>query len=100
MKHMQVNPSSGFHVLASTSQSEAATMSIEKNGSEGGPNNKHDADQWLYVISGVGQAIIQGQRVHLAPGSLLLICAGERHEIRNTGRARLRTLNFYAPPEF
>jgi hypothetical protein len=29
---------------------------------------------------------------------LLLIEHGDRREIRNTGRAPLRTLNFYTPP--
>jgi len=31
---------------------------------------------------------------------LLLIEQGDRHEIRNTGRALLRTLNFYTPPAY
>jgi hypothetical protein len=33
-------------------------------------------------------------------GSLLLIERREKHEIRNTGRALLRTLNFYSPPGY
>ena len=32
--------------------------------------------------------------------SLLLIEHGERHEIRNTGRTALKTLNFYCPPGY
>ena len=31
---------------------------------------------------------------------LLLIERGDRHEIRNNGRALLRTLNFYVPPAY
>ena len=30
----------------------------------------------------------------------MLIEHGDRHEIRNTGRALLRTLNFYVPPAY
>jgi mannose-6-phosphate isomerase-like protein (cupin superfamily) len=36
----------------------------------------------------------------LRAGTLLLIERGERHEIRNTGRAPLRTLNVYVPPAY
>ncbi len=32
--------------------------------------------------------------------ALLLIERGERHEIRNTGRQLLKTLNFYSPPAY
>ena len=36
----------------------------------------------------------------LAAGSLLLIERGEAHEIRNTGRTPLKTVNFYSPPAY
>jgi mannose-6-phosphate isomerase-like protein (cupin superfamily) len=38
--------------------------------------------------------------VPLREGSPLLIEHGDRHEIRNNGRARLVTLNFYVPPAY
>ncbi|MEX0766609.1 MAG: cupin domain-containing protein [bacterium] len=58
------------------------------------------SDQWLYVISGTGQAIVKGRKVSLRKGSLLLIEARETHEIKNNGRQQLITVNFYAPPAF
>ena len=30
----------------------------------------------------------------------MLIERGEEHEIRNTGRGNLKTLNFYVPPAY
>jgi mannose-6-phosphate isomerase-like protein (cupin superfamily) len=36
----------------------------------------------------------------LKAGTLLVIEKGERHEVRNTGRTLLKTLNFYYPPAF
>jgi mannose-6-phosphate isomerase-like protein (cupin superfamily) len=100
MRHIQVNAQSGFHVIAQTKRSQAATMAISPGDKEGGPDNKHDADQWLYVIDGTGQATVEGITVDLSEGDLLEIPAGEKHEIRNTGRTVLKTLNIYAPPEF
>lgn len=100
MKHIHIEVRNGFHVVAETKKSQAATMAIEPGESEGGPDNSHDADQWLYVIEGNGQAIVEGQAVNLKAGSLLQIPAGERHEIKCTGKQTLRTLNIYAPPEY
>jgi mannose-6-phosphate isomerase-like protein (cupin superfamily) len=76
-------------------------MVIEPGKSEGGPRNRHrGADQWLFVISGTGVALIKGRRYSLKSGSLLLIEHGDQHEIRNTGRALLKTLNLYSPPAY
>lgn len=101
MKHSQVGYSKGFHVLVGDSRSQAASMVIDPGKCEGGADNRHKgADQWLYVESGRGEAIVDGRACALETGSLILIERGERHEIRNTGRVPLRTLNFYVPPAY
>jgi mannose-6-phosphate isomerase-like protein (cupin superfamily) len=69
--------------------------------SSGGPENEHPGDeQWLFVISGIGRAVVGGRSVKLREGSLLLIEQGEIHQITNTGRRELVTINFYAPPAY
>ena len=46
-------------------------MVLEPGGAEGDSDNRHrGADQWLYVLSGSGQAMINGKRHKLARGSL------------------------------
>jgi len=45
-------------------------------------------------------AIVEGERVELPEGTLVLIERGERHEIRNTGETPLKTLNVYVPPAY
>jgi mannose-6-phosphate isomerase-like protein (cupin superfamily) len=90
-----------FRVEAGTPRSQAATMVLEPGQSTGGDDNVHaGADQWLYVISGRGEATVDGRTAGLEPGQLLLIEAGEHHEIRNTGDDPLVTVNVYAPPEY
>ena len=65
------------------------------------PGNRHrGADQWLYVVSGTGSALVNGQRYALRPGTLLLIERQDTHEVKNTGRDLLRTLNVYVPPAY
>jgi mannose-6-phosphate isomerase-like protein (cupin superfamily) len=76
-------------------------MTLAASKSEGGPDNRHrGADQWLFVESGTGIALVNGTRVPLRAGSLVLIERGETHEIRNTGRTPLKTVNIYIPPAY
>jgi mannose-6-phosphate isomerase-like protein (cupin superfamily) len=101
MKHLKVHCEKGFEVIAGTERSEAATMVLQAGGSTGGPDNTHKgSDQWLFVLEGRGRGIVNGREVELEAGALLLIEAGEAHQIDNTGDGPLRTLNFYAPPEY
>ena len=68
---------------------------------ETGLDNYHrGADQWLLVVEGTRTAIIDGRKLSLKPGKMVLIEAGDRHEIRNTGRSLLKTVSVYAPPAY
>jgi len=76
-------------------------MVIEPGDAEGGPRNRHrGADQWLFVVAGTGVAKIKGKRYPLKSGTLVLIEHGDQHEICNTGRTLLKTLNLYSPPAY
>jgi mannose-6-phosphate isomerase-like protein (cupin superfamily) len=101
MKHQPLDFAEGFHVAIGNARGQGAVMVIAPGRSEGGPQNRHGgADQWLYVVEGTGEAIVDGRKIALGAGSLLLIEAGEAHEIRNTGKAPLQTLNIYVPPAY
>jgi len=76
-------------------------MVLAPGDAEGGSDNRHrGADQWLYVLSGSGEAIVNGRRHRLRAGSLIFVERREKHQVKNTGRALLRTLNFYVPPAY
>lgn len=101
MKRKTLRFGKGFNVVLGSKRSQAAQMVLAPGKSEGGPGNRHaGADQWLFVVSGTGVAIVNGRRYALGPMTLLLIEHGDRHEIRNTGRALLKTLNVYVPPAY
>ena len=101
MKYKALRFGKGFRVAFDARRAQAAEMVIAPGDREGGPDNRHrGADQWLYVVAGTGLAIVEERRKALKAGSLLVIERGERHEIRNTGRTLLKTLNFYYPPAF
>ncbi len=91
----------GFEIRLTNKRGQAATMVLAPGGLEGGPENRHrGADQWLFVLVGSGVAVVGGQKHRLKAGSLVLIERGATHEIRNTGRVPLKTLNVYVPPAY
>jgi mannose-6-phosphate isomerase-like protein (cupin superfamily) len=101
MKHKLLRFGQGFRVAIGNRRSQAAEMTLGPGDSEGGSDNRHrGSDQWLYVVSGTGQAMVNARRYRLRAGTLLLIERGDTHEIRNTGRQPLRTLNVYVPPSY
>lgn len=100
MKTIKLTFKQEWKVLPGSKRSQAAVMVIKPGDSEGGPNNKHRGDQWLFVASGSGVAISKNKRFPLRASTLLFIKAGEVHEIKNTGRGNLKTLNFYSPPQY
>lgn len=101
MKSKQLRFGKGFRVAVGNRRGQAAEMVLEPGDTEGNPSNRHRAaDQWLFVISGTGLALVNGRRRRLRAGTLLLIEHKDRHEVRNTGRALLRTLNIYVPPAY
>ena len=90
-----------FNVIAGTDRSQAAMLVLEAGQSTGGPTNQHPkADQWVYVKAGTGEAIVEEDRYPLDRGDLLLIEAGECHEIIAGEQAALETVTIYAPPEY
>jgi mannose-6-phosphate isomerase-like protein (cupin superfamily) len=101
MKRKQLRLSSDFRIVLGNKQSQAAEMVLPPGESEGGSGNRHrGADQWLFVVSGTGQATINRRKYPLKANTLLLIERGDEHEIKNTGRSKLVTLNFYVPPAY
>ena len=97
----QLSFRAGFHVAVTRGRFQVCTMNLVPGGTEGGPDNKHKGStQWLFVVEGTGRATVAGRRQALKPGTLLLIDKGVTHEIRNTGKALLKTINLYNPPAF
>jgi len=101
MLHHQIRFGKDFKVLPGDRHSQAAQMTLPRGATEGGPDNRHRAaDQWLFVTRGTGRAIVNGATIKLRPGTLVFIQRGEAHEIQNTGRTALDTINLYVPPAY
>ena len=102
MRHVSIRGKKGFKVVLETRTSQGAVMVIKPGESTSdGPENEHPkAEQWVYVVAGTGRAIVGKTRRALKEGSLLVIERGEPHQITNTGRREMVTVNVYVPPAY
>ncbi len=101
MKRARLRFGAGFRVVLGNARAQAATMMLAAGETEGDPRNRHrGADQWLYVVHGTGAARVNGKRLALRPGTLVVIEHGDTHEIVASRRGRLVTLNLYVPPAY
>ncbi len=58
----------------------------------------HRLDQFFRVESGSGEAVLDGVRTPIRAGFAVLVPAGARHNIVNTGTEPLKLYTLYAPP--
>lgn len=58
----------------------------------------HALDQFFRVEQGEGEAVVDGVRTTIRAGFAVLVPAGARHNIINTGAAPLKLYTLYAPP--
>jgi len=88
-----------FSVLQQTERSQTAVMTIAP-GADGGPEEQHEGDQVIYVIEGEAVVKVADREHRAGPGALLVVPAGTRHHVRNSGAAPLFFVTVYAPPEY
>jgi mannose-6-phosphate isomerase-like protein (cupin superfamily) len=58
----------------------------------------HKLDQFFRVEEGTGEAVLDGVRTAIRAGFAVLVPAGARHNIINTGSGPLKLYTLYAPP--
>jgi len=58
----------------------------------------HKLDQFFRVEEGMGEAVLDGIRTKIQAGFAVLVPAGAKHNIINTGAVPLKLYTLYAPP--
>jgi mannose-6-phosphate isomerase-like protein (cupin superfamily) len=58
----------------------------------------HKLDQFFRVEAGRGEAVLDGVSTAIEAGSAVVVPAGARHNIINTGTELLKLYTLYAPP--
>ena len=67
-------------------------------GEEIGEELHTESDQFFRIETGAGEVWMNGIATAIKDGSAIVIPAGVRHNIRNTGRTPLKVYTLYAPP--
>jgi mannose-6-phosphate isomerase-like protein (cupin superfamily) len=70
-----------------------------KPGGEIGEEVHEDRDQFFRVEKGKGEVLIDGNPSKIKSDDAIIVPAGARHNIKNTGDKPLRLYTLYAPPE-
>lgn len=68
-------------------------------GEEIGEEVHEDRDQFFRFEEGRGEVVIDGKVNPVEDDIAVIVPAGARHNVRNTGRKPLRLYTIYAPPE-
>jgi mannose-6-phosphate isomerase-like protein (cupin superfamily) len=84
-------------VLYTAKNSQLVLMCVEA-GQEIGAET-HDLDQFIYVISGNGNVVIDQHLHQISEGFGIIIPAGSKHNVINTGDKELKIYTIYTPPE-
>ncbi len=58
----------------------------------------HKLDQFFRIEEGTGEAVLDGERTAIASGFGIVIPAGTKHNIINTGSTSMKLYTLYSPP--
>jgi mannose-6-phosphate isomerase-like protein (cupin superfamily) len=86
------------HVLYTGKNLQLVLMAIQP-GEEIGEETHKDRDQFFRVEKGEGEIIIDGNRSNIKSDDAMIVPAGARHNVINTGKTALQLYTIYAPPE-
>jgi len=85
-------------VLWTGKYSQLVIMTIPPGG-EIGEEVHEDTDQILTFVSGIGEAVVAGEKKQVAQGDLVAVPAGTKHNFVNAGPNPLVLYTVYGPPE-
>ncbi|WP_300434238.1 cupin domain-containing protein [Zoogloea sp.] len=83
-------------VLYTAKHSQLVLMSLKPQEDIGAET--HKLDQFFRVEEGSGEAVLDGVRTPIEAGFAVLVPAGVKHNIINTGSVALKLYTLYAPP--
>jgi len=85
-------------VLYTGKHMQLVLMSLQP-GEDIGEEIHDEVDQFFRVEKGKGEVFIDGRATKVESDMAIIVPAGARHNIRNTGEQRLQLYTLYAPPE-
>lgn len=90
---------SDFRRVLYTGRNMQLVLMSLRPGEDIGEEIHRDVDQFFRVERGEGEVWIDGARTEIESDMAIIVPAGARHNVRNTGEKPLRLYTIYAPPE-
>lgn len=84
-------------VLYTARNAQLVLMSIQPGDAIG--EETHQLDQFIRFEAGTGEVVLDGAVHPVAADIAVVIPAGTKHNVRNTGAEPLKLYTLYAPPE-
>lgn len=97
IKQIAKHNSSFRHVLATGKYTQVVVMSIPP-GEDIGEEVHEDTDQILYLVKGEGRILMDGEKRPIKKHDMVLVHAGARHNVINTGDEDMKIITTYSPP--
>ncbi|HET9384471.1 MAG TPA: cupin domain-containing protein [Gemmatimonadales bacterium] len=85
-------------VLFTGAQMQLVLMAV-RPGDELGEEVHPDTDQFFRIEEGKGEIWIEGERTPVEEDMAIVVPAGARHNLKNTGHKALKLYTLYAPPQ-
>ena len=85
-------------VLYTGKHMQLVLMSLQP-GEDIGEEIHDEVDQFFRIEKGEGEVLIDGRTTKVESAMAIIVPAGARHNIRNTGEKPLHLYTLYAPPE-
>ena len=95
----QAERNSDFRRVIYTGKNIQLVLMSLKPGEDIGEEVHKDRDQFFRIEKGKGEVLIDGKRSKIKGDDAVLVPAGARHNIINTGEKPLRLYTLYGPPE-
>jgi mannose-6-phosphate isomerase-like protein (cupin superfamily) len=95
----QAEGNSDFRRVVYTGKNLQLVLMSLKPGEDIGEEVHTDRDQFFRIEKGKGEVLIDGKRSKIKNDDAVLVPAGARHNIINTGDKPMRLYTLYGPPE-
>jgi mannose-6-phosphate isomerase-like protein (cupin superfamily) len=93
--------SEDFHILETTGRTQTATITLKSGEATSEELNSHPhSDQTIVVMDGELEAEVGGEHATLRTGQSVIIPAGVKHRLRNSGEAPAFAFSVYCPPAY
>jgi mannose-6-phosphate isomerase-like protein (cupin superfamily) len=91
--------SSDFRRVLYTGKNMQLVLMALQPGEEIGEEVHPDRDQFFRIEQGEGEVWIDGRKTEIESDMAIIVPAGARHNLRNTGAEAMKLYTLYAPPE-